>query len=356
MKGVLAFLAIAAGALAHDVGELPANRESLREHLLHEWGKKLRLVSTRPMSVSAPRLPEAVKAFQPFPKLELTWDGDYLYVGSNGLPDHLMMVGITNWQQQIPLPQRYFGSNAWRIPLTPVRAEKAAMIEGRFLRGAIALAVNGVPIFNPQNNRGEVSAAIGELDQWGGHCGRADDYHYHVAPLHLQTVVARGMPIAYALDGYPIYGITEPDGSAVGKLDECRGHEWGGSGYHYHASESFPYLMAGFRGKVAEVEGQVDPQPRAQPVRQALPPLRGAEITAFESLSGNRYRLRYRMAGLTRSITYGVAADGVVSLQSDDGSGRVLSEVYRLGGDNNGSGPPQRRSRGKREAKLPPPP
>ena len=61
--------------------------------------------------------------------------------------------------------------------------------KNQFLRGAIALAVNGIPIFNPQNNGGEVSADIGELDQWGGHCGRADDYHYHVAPLHLQSVV-----------------------------------------------------------------------------------------------------------------------------------------------------------------------
>jgi len=31
------------------------------------------------------------------------------------------------------------------------------MIKERFLRGAIALGVNGIPIFNPQNNRGEVS-------------------------------------------------------------------------------------------------------------------------------------------------------------------------------------------------------
>ena len=75
-----------------------------------------------------------------------------------------------------------------RFPLVPVPAKTPVSIKGRFLRGAIALAANGIPIFNPQNNRGEVSAEIGELDEWGGHCGRADDYHYHAAPLHLQSV------------------------------------------------------------------------------------------------------------------------------------------------------------------------
>ena len=105
-----------------------------------------------------------------------------------------------------------------------------------FLRGAIALAANGIPIFNPQNNRGEVSADIGELDQWGGHCGRADDYHYHAAPLHLQTVLGKGQPIAYALDGYAIFGLTEPDGSAPAQLDAFNGHATPALGYHYHAS------------------------------------------------------------------------------------------------------------------------
>ncbi|MEI8343186.1 MAG: YHYH protein, partial [Verrucomicrobiota bacterium] len=168
--------------------------------------------------------PEQAAAFEAFaPRVKLRWDAGFLYVEDNGLPAHNMMVGITAWQQQVPLPQNYSGDNAWRIPLHPVPAKESQTIKGRFLRGAIALAANGIPIFNPQNNRGEISQEIGELDQWGGHCGRADDYHYHAAPLHLQSVVGKGKPIAYALDGYPIYGLTEPDGSALGKLDTCNG-------------------------------------------------------------------------------------------------------------------------------------
>ena len=127
---------------------------------------------------ASPSRPRQAAPFEKFsPKTSVRWDEKYLYVESNGMPAHPMMVGITSWQQQVPLPQRYTGDNAWRIPLSPVASANPVSIKGRFLRGAIALAANGIPIFNPQNNRGEVAAEIGELDKWGGHCGRADDYH-----------------------------------------------------------------------------------------------------------------------------------------------------------------------------------
>ena len=281
--------------------------EALRTHILEEWktqsqhgghseseAASVRVASGAPSLqlaaaaiVGMENAPNSAKPFLSFPKLNLKWDKEFLYVGSNGWPDHNMMVGITAWQQQVPLPQAYFGENAWRIPLNPVPASAPAMIKGRFLRGAIALAVNGIPIFNPQNNRGDVSQEIGELDQWGGHCGRADDYHYHVVPLHLQAAVGKGRPVAYALDGYPIYGLTEPDGSAVGTLDECHGHEIEGVGYHYHASMKYPYVIGGFHGQVVEADGQVDPQPRAQPVRESLRALRGASITGYASTGKN---------------------------------------------------------------------
>jgi phosphatidylethanolamine-binding protein (PEBP) family uncharacterized protein len=254
-----------------------------------------------------------------------------------------MMVGITAWQQQVPLPQPYFDDNAWRIPLKPVPAKEPAMIKGRFLRGAIALAVNGIPIFNPQNNRGEISYEIGELDQWGGHCGRADDYHYHITPLHLQAQAGKGMPVAYALDGYPIYGLTEPDGSPVANLDECHGHESPG-GYHYHASMKYPYVIGGFHGEVVEAGEQVDPQPRAQGVREALTALRGAKITAFESTGKDSYKLSYEMNGDKRSVSYSIKADGTYPFHFDNGREGTADEVYTArrqgGGGGGGDRPP----------------
>ena len=143
-------------------------------------------------------------------------EADTAFVESDGLPTtHNMMVGIVSWQQQVPLPQAYTGDNAWQIPLAPELSDNPISAANEMFRGAIALAVNGVPIFNALNNRGDDAYLAGELDQWGGHSGRADDYHYHIAPTHLQEVVGADQPIAYGLDGFPIYGLTEPDGSSV---------------------------------------------------------------------------------------------------------------------------------------------
>lgn len=310
--------------------------------------------------------PQTAKAFLPFPRLDLRTDDEFLYVGSNGLPDHGMMVGITAWQQQVPLPQSYFGENAWRIPLKPVPAKQPAFIKGRFLRGAIALAVNGIPIFNPQNNRGEISHEIGELDEWGGHCGRADDYHYHITPLHLQSQAGQGMPVAYALDGYPIYGLTEPDGSPVGRLDECHGHDDAKIGYHYHASDKYPYVFAAFHGEVVEAEGQVDPQPRAQGVREALQALRGARITAFENTGRNSYKLSFEVDDDKRSVSYSIQADGTYPFHFDNGREGSVDDVYTErrqggGGAEGMKGKGKGRGKGGREGGMrrgdePPPP
>ncbi|MEP6668389.1 MAG: YHYH protein [Chthoniobacter sp.] len=282
------------------------------------------------------------------PRVSVRWDERYLFVESNGIPAHNMMVGITAWQQQVPLPQNYTGKNAWQIPLFPVPSKTPASIKGRFLRGAIALAANGIPIFNPQNNRGEVSAEIGELDQWGGHCGRADDYHYHAAPLHLQSVVGKDKPIAYALDGYPIYGLTEPDGAPPAGLDAFNGHTTAALGYHYHASTKYPYVNGGFHGEIVEAGGQVDPQPGAQPARPAGPPLRGAKITGFETM-GNSYKLAYEVNGEKRAILYSVNADGTMPFEYQNGSAGATKETYtrRERADGPGNPPPGGRREGQ---------
>ena len=284
--------------------------------------------------------PAQAAVFEAFaPKVSVRWDEKFLFVESNGIPAHNMMVGITAWQQQVPLPQAYTGTNAWQIPLVPVPAKEPASIKNRFLRGAIALAANGIPIFNPQNNRGEVSQEIGELDQWGGHCGRADDYHYHSAPLHLQGVVGKGQPIAYALDGYPILGLTEPDGSQPSGLDGFNGHTTA-LGYHYHGSTKYPYVNGGFHGEVVERDGQVDPQPRANGVREAGAPLRGAKITGFESTGTNSYKLSYEVNGDKRAVAYAINADGTFPFEFQNGKSGSTKETYTLRNRGAGRGGP----------------
>jgi hypothetical protein len=300
--------------------------------------------------------------FTPFAKsLKLRWDEQFYYVGSNGMPDHPMMIGITAWQQQVPLPQKYFDDNAWRIPLHPVPAKEPAMIKGRFLRGAIALGVNGIPIFNPQNNRGDVSYEIGELDEWGGHCGRADDYHYHIVPVHLEKVVGKDRPVAYALDGYPIYGYQDEKAPDFAPLDRLSGHKDQDGNYHYHATKTYPYVIGGFYGEVVEREEQVDPQPRAQPVREYLPQMPGAKIVDFKSPGSGKYELKYEINGKPGYVRYAIAESGSVTFTFVDVDGRTKTETFepgrrRPGGDGGGGkGGPGGDRRPPRPGENPPP-
>jgi hypothetical protein len=254
--------------------------------------------------------------------------GDYWQIESNGLPAHNMMVGITSWQQQVPLPMTYKGSNAWQLPKQPALADNPVSAKTSLYRGAIALAVNGVPIFNALNNRGEDAFLVGELDKWGGHCGRADDYHYHVAPLHLATIVGSAKPIAYALDGFAIYGSTEPDGSTMKKLDAYNGHVGTDGVYHYHGTTTYPYINGGMRGVIRGVVGdQVDPQPSAKPFREAGAPLQGATITNFSSPKTGQYALEYSQSGKTGLVEYTVS-DTAVAFTFTSPTGAVTTEKY----------------------------
>jgi arylsulfatase A-like enzyme len=292
--------------------------------------------------------PAIARDFAPFrDKVRVRWDRDYLFVESDGMPDHPMMIGIRAWQQQVPLPQRYTGNNAWQIPLRPVPAKSPLSAKEHFFRGAIALAVNGVPIFNPIKNDGRTDTLIaGELDQYGGHCGRGDDYHYHVAPVHLQQAVGADRPIAYALDGYPIYGYQSPSDPDFAPLDAFNGHKDKAGQYHYHATKTYPYLNGGFYGEVVERDGQVDPQPRAQSPRPSLPPLPGAIITGYQhDPQTQRYAVEYAMNGEKRAVRYQLLNDGAVRFTFDDGSQGTREETYTMrpqGGGGRGQGGPGR--------------
>ncbi|MFZ9882527.1 MAG: YHYH protein, partial [Phycisphaerales bacterium] len=306
-------------------------------------------------------------AFAPFVKTR--FDERWLYVESDGLPHEplktKMMVGIRAWQQQVPLPQDYSGANAWQIPLKPELADKPIPGRDNLRKGAGALAANGIPIFTALNNGGRDSFAIGELDEFGGHCGRADDYHYHAAPLALERIVGKGKPIAYALDGFPIYGLFDPKAKAGDDLacpcgsheplDELNGHfcevpkgEGLGGGtrsYHYHSSKTFPYINGGLRGKVqlsgAGPENEVVPQAHANPVRPALPPLRGARITGFEETGEKAWKLTYEVAGKSATVAYRVESDGKVQFTFTDANGEVRSETYSPRGVRGAARPPR---------------
>ena len=363
-------LALPLSAFAHTANtttSFPLDKEALRQHIADEFMMQHQSAARKPSMKASPKpfqlkrpaqVASTASAFDlasllaitPFaaptgngslmaasfgafkPRVRFFWDGTTFYEESDNMPDNSMMpnlmAGITSWQQQIPLPAAYFASvtnpenssgslgfgqpNYWRLPLVPTPAASPITIftvgstTNNFQRGAIALASNGIAIFNPANNTGRVSYEIGELDTYGGHCGLADDYHYHIIPMHLSArfggPLTDDKPVAWALDGYPIYGYVEPDGSSRQALDSGGGHDHGSWGFHYHAvgtntvdamhpfgTPQSPYTMTAFRGTVVNFGGQVDGQPEVGSIRQSgtggytAQPVAGASITAFKN-------------------------------------------------------------------------
>ena len=336
--------------------------------------------------INPPNDPWQAAAYKLFaPSVKTHWDAQWLYVESDGLPhaplDFTMMVGITAWQQQVPLPQNYTGANSWQIPLKSTLSDKPISGRTQLRRGAIALAANGIPIFNALNNRGVDSFSIGELDEFGGHCGRGDDYHYHAAPLAIQKVVGVKNPIAFALDGFAIYGLYDtqakpgaPESCPLGSteaLDELNGHfcvvaagqglDGGTRSYHYHASKTYPYINGGMRGNV-KVEGdEIVPQAHAQPLRQATTPLRGAKITGFKQTAPKAWKLTYEVGGKSGFVEYSVDSSGKVIFNYTTVDGEKTTEtVSAKDGRDNGKGPKKgdRRNKGDKPPRGdgPPPP
>lgn len=256
-----------------------------------------------------------------------------------------MMVGIRAWNQQVPLPQAYRGANAFHIPLHP---EAAAQSTPAPYLNAIAVAVNGVPIFHPIKQDGRTDTLLnGELDEYGGHAGRADDYHYHIAPRHLEKIVGKGNPVAYSLDGYPIVVAKEENGKPLVPLDENHGHLEADGSYRYYSTTSFPYSNITYRGVV-----DLDNRPRAIGIRPYTQPLRGAAITAFEELADQRYRLTYLYNGESNLIDYSVTGDGGATFSFTRADGTVTTEEYGAAPKKSSSGPGEGRSgRERRESR-----
>jgi phosphatidylethanolamine-binding protein (PEBP) family uncharacterized protein len=178
-------------------------------------------------------------------------DSTYAYVGSYGIATHAMMNGIRGTNLQVPIPQNFRGSNAWKIPLAPAIAAAPTSV----VDGPVGVAVNGVPIFNPCKQGGCQNGdtkVLGELDSCNGHAGRADDYHYHAAPSCLMAEQPASYwdthPLGWALDGFAIFGYRNADGTTATRDSICGGNTStvanAPSGYSYHVSDQSPYVLS----------------------------------------------------------------------------------------------------------------
>ena len=190
-------------------------------------------------------------------EFEVTSDADALTINTNGIPDHF--IG------GYPAPQ---GSEAFTydpnpnaisvqdlvfvIPAEPIVAGEPGCLPF----GPIAVALSGAVIFNALDAEVRDAVANEVFDTCEGHPAQGGIYHYHhYSPCWDQGEEGGHSPlVAYALDGFGIYGPRDVGGALIAndELDECHGHT--GSGptgadvYHYHATEAFPYTLGCYRG------------------------------------------------------------------------------------------------------------
>lgn len=221
----------------------------------------LNLLNTRTQAtINCQSMKRAISPYEKANSLGITCDETYAYFSTYGMQSaHPMMKGITQTNLQVPVPQNFTGANAWKIPLNPAIAANTTTA----LDGPIGLAVNGIPIFNPCKQGGcETTAGggdtkvLGELDICNGHAGRADDYHYHAAPVCMMADQASNYwdthPIGWALDGFAIFGYRNPDGGIATRDAVCGGntltHQNAPAGYAYHVTDTSPYILSCFRG------------------------------------------------------------------------------------------------------------
>ena len=193
----------------------------------------------------------------------------------------------------------------YHIPLEPEWLDEPVDIA---LLGEVAVAINGVPIYGP--NEGEFPDPYGDpvyngiMDFCMGHTAQRGDYHYHALLVDCLTdATPAGEPdpiIGYSFDGYPIYGpngcldeacddvvefqsgwvqtgdpttyawdnhaFEASDDPTV--LDRCNGRVGPDGTYRYHATATFPYILGCHHGEATGGnggDGGVDPGPGDPP-------------------------------------------------------------------------------------------
>jgi len=228
------------------------------------------------------------------------------------------MTGIVATNEQIAVPAQGYASP---VRLDPVIAETYTTVDA-----AVAVAVNGVPIYD-YTAAGELDPAVydprvdtvttGQLDVCNGHAGRGDDYHYHASP----TCMIAAMPdrddnpiIGWGLDGYPLYGNDNPDGTVIpeGTLGLCNEQPDPIYGWRYHTSDAPPYIIQCLIGEIDARD-----LPRVPPLRAAArspdkpsgtPPQGGVDDLVL-TRSGDARSMSYTYRGAEHFINYAPAGD-----------------------------------------------
>lgn len=201
----------------------------------------------------------------------ITYDGTWVTIKVNGLPDHKSPYYPTTHALYENYTGTTFGGGSFaknpnsistqnitlKIPASPVVAATHAATP----MGVIGVSLNGVPLYNQYAAGGSpLTNEMNSFDQWWGHPQMSGMYHYHVEPIYLTTVKAsKSSLMGFLLDGFPVYGPRETDNSDPAGLDVYHGHthattDYPAGIYHYHFTTAAPYLNGnGFYGTAGTV-------------------------------------------------------------------------------------------------------
>lgn len=188
----------------------------------------------------------------------ITVEGTSVVLRSNSTPDHNSPYwGAGNAMYEAPQAGMQLNPNrivaqtlTLRVPMNPAIA--AAPSDTPL--GPMGMAVNGVPLFNQYAaGRSPLTSEIFSFDRYNGHPQQTGQYHYHLEPLWLTGRSGPSSLVGVMLDGFPVYGPREPNGSAPSGLDSCNGHihvtaDAPGGIYHYHTTTAVPYISGCFKG------------------------------------------------------------------------------------------------------------
>jgi hypothetical protein len=203
---------------------------------------------------------------------EVEWDGEFSaevdgedrVITSNGVPD-----GHTTGEYPIPTDSdayQYDPGNrstigeqdiSLTVPALPEKSDEPSCAGG-----TVGITISGVVLNSPLDAEGVDAVAWHMEDSCHGHPA-GTTYHLHSWSPCLEDEVGDGHSklLAYALDGFGVYGIRGKGGDELGNddLDECHGHthkiKWNGKKrklYHYHFTREFPYAVGCFRGTAVE--------------------------------------------------------------------------------------------------------
>ena len=198
----------------------------------------------------------------------ITNDGTYITIKTKDLPDHKSPYYSTNNALYEAYDGTTFGgfvfqknpnniieqSGTIKIPVNPKLDPNHAATP----LGPIGIALNGVAFFNQYAGPSQpLTNEIASFDKYYGHPQQSGMYHYHVEPLYLTTIKStKSGLLGFLLDGFPVYGPQEEDGTVVTNsiIDAYHGHshktmDYPSGIYHYHFTSEAPYLNgSGFYG------------------------------------------------------------------------------------------------------------